>query len=299
MKRIKVQIMVLALVPMLAVVGFAGFSVYETKVLLSHHEHMRPLTRIAEDAGNVIHELQKERGMTVGMIRSDYAAENLSKLQKQRPLTDAAKQLVLDVNHGERIARDEHSYLMMAMNPAWDYRNTGVTPLSDADGRRLVHITITTPEADVEREIIAAHLESDGQKLSKERIDVLVAIGQELRSLADGGPGSTGALQITWGLAQQVKVAKLLAYFEFAEAFRLAGADNLEPEQRDLILGVVNRLSSTETSPRGGGRQRGRGREGATVNEDAPQSGSRAQARTQTQAAVRRGLASLQNSEPF
>lgn len=90
MKRIKVQIMVLALVPMLAVVGFAGFSVYETKVQLSHHEFMRPLTRIAEDAGNVIHELQKERGMTVGMIRSDYAAENLSKLQKQRPLTDAA-----------------------------------------------------------------------------------------------------------------------------------------------------------------------------------------------------------------
>ncbi|WP_395173102.1 hypothetical protein [Roseibium alexandrii] len=61
MKRIKVQILVLALVPMLAVIGFAGFSVYETKLLLSHHQHMRPLTRIAEDAGNVIHELQKER----------------------------------------------------------------------------------------------------------------------------------------------------------------------------------------------------------------------------------------------
>ncbi len=90
MKRIKVQILVLALVPMLAVVGFAGFSVYETKVQLSHHEFMRPLTRIAEDAGNVIHELQKERGMTVGMIRSDYAAENMARLKSQRPVTDAA-----------------------------------------------------------------------------------------------------------------------------------------------------------------------------------------------------------------
>ena len=192
-----------------------------------------------------------------------------------RPLTDAAKQLVLDVNHGERIARDEHSYLMMAMNPAWDYRNTGVTPLSDADGRRLVHITVTPPDAAVEREIIVSHLAADGQKLTDTRVDVLVAIGQELRSLADGGPGSTGALQITWGLAQQVKVAKLLAYFEFAEAFRLAGADNLEPEQRDLILGVVNRLSSTETSPRGGGRQRGRGRESATPNLAAMTRGAR------------------------
>jgi MoxR-like ATPase len=220
-----------------------------------------------------------------------------------RPLTDAAKQLVLDVNHGERIARDEHSYLMMAMNPAWDYRNTGVTPLSDADGRRLVHITITAPEADVERKIIAAHLESDGQKLSEERIDVLVAIGQELRSLADSGPGSTGALQITWGLAQQVKVAKLLAYFEFAEAFRLAGADNLEPEQRDLILGVVNRLSSTEASPRKGRRRRGaqqvdvtydNGASAGIVINNTTQGQNRAALQ---QAALQR--AALRNSEPF
>lgn len=218
-----------------------------------------------------------------------------------RPLTDAAKQLVLDVNHGERIARDEHSYLMMAMNPAWDYRNTGVTPLSDADGRRLVHITITAPEADVERKIIAAHLESDGQKLSEERIDVLVAIGQELRSLADSGPGSTGALQITWGLAQQVKVAKLLAYFEFAEAFRLAGADNLEPEQRDLILGVVNRLSSTEASPRKGRRRRGAQQvevthdNGGTLAPGAHATGGRIQG--QNRAALQR--AAIWNSEPF
>lgn len=89
MQRIKLQILVLALVPMLAVVGFAGFSVYETNVQLSHHEYMRPLTRIAEDAGNVVHELQKERGMSVGMIRSDYAAADVANLQKQRPLTDA------------------------------------------------------------------------------------------------------------------------------------------------------------------------------------------------------------------
>lgn len=223
-----------------------------------------------------------------------------------RPLTDAAKQLVLDVNHGERIARDEHSYLMMAMNPAWDYRNTGVTPLSDADGRRLVHITVTPPDAAVEREIIASHLAADGQKLADTRIDVLVAIGQELRSLADSGSGSTGALQITWGLAQQVKVAKLLAYFEFAEAFRLAGADNLEPEQRDLILGVVNRLSSTEASPRKGRRRRGAQQVDVTYDNggvltpggSAPgtyATGGRIQG--QNRAALQR--AALRNSEPF
>lgn len=180
-----------------------------------------------------------------------------------RPLTDAAKQLVLDVNHGQRIPRHEHSYLMMAMNPAWDYRNTGVTALSDADGRRLVHITVAPPDTDTEREIIVDHLKAEGASLSPSRLDVLVGIGSELRTLATDPSGGTGALQITWGIAQQVKVAKLLRYFDFADAFRLAGADNVEPEQRELILGVVNRLTATLNAPRKGrsnprgGRSRG------------------------------------------
>lgn len=183
-----------------------------------------------------------------------------------RPLTDAAKQLVLDVNHGERVERDPHSYLMMAMNPAWDYRNTGVTALSDADGRRLVHVTVSPPSAEVEREIIVAHLEADGVSLPSTHLDVLTEIGQDLRALATSDLGSAGALQITWGIAQQVKVAKLLAYFDFPEAFRLAGADNLEPEQRDLILGSVNRISSVLTSPRNQSARRGRKGQKNTAN---------------------------------
>ncbi|WP_298821311.1 nitrate- and nitrite sensing domain-containing protein [uncultured Roseibium sp.] len=90
MKRIKVQIGLLAIVPMLAVVGFAALSVYEKSVELAHHEFMRPLTRIAEDAGNLIHELQKERGMSVALIKSDYDPAARARLDAQRPKSDDA-----------------------------------------------------------------------------------------------------------------------------------------------------------------------------------------------------------------
>lgn len=90
MKRIRLQIGLLAAVPMLAVVAFAALSVAEKVIERSHHAYMRPMTRIAEDAGNVVHELQKERGMTVAMLKSDYDPALRSKVNAQRPNVDAA-----------------------------------------------------------------------------------------------------------------------------------------------------------------------------------------------------------------
>ena len=109
MKRIKLQIAVLAGVPMLAVIGFAAFSVYDKSVQLSHHSYMQPMTRIAEDAGNLVHELQKERGMSVGLIKSDYAQGARERLDAQRPKTDAALKIfdehlaALDLNNEEML----------------------------------------------------------------------------------------------------------------------------------------------------------------------------------------------------
>ncbi|CTQ53037.1 Methyl-accepting chemotaxis protein 4 [Roseibium album] len=90
MKRIKLQIAMLAAVPMLAVIGFAALSVAEKLIERSHHAYMMPMTRIAEDAGNVVHELQKERGMTVSMLKSDYDPALRAKVNEQRPKVDAA-----------------------------------------------------------------------------------------------------------------------------------------------------------------------------------------------------------------
>ncbi|MEO9527478.1 nitrate- and nitrite sensing domain-containing protein [Roseibium sp.] len=76
--------------------GFAALSVYEKAVELSHHSFMRPMTRIAEDAGNLVHELQKERGMTVSLIKSDYDTGLGGKLKAQRSNTDAALKIFDD-----------------------------------------------------------------------------------------------------------------------------------------------------------------------------------------------------------
>ncbi|WP_415715993.1 methyl-accepting chemotaxis protein [Roseibium sp.] len=96
MKRIRFQIGLLAAVPMLAVVAFAALSVAEKYIERSHHAFMRPMTRIAEDAGNLVHELQKERGMSVAMIKSDYDPAARAKVDAQRPKVDAALKIFDD-----------------------------------------------------------------------------------------------------------------------------------------------------------------------------------------------------------
>lgn len=96
MKRIRFQIGLLAAVPMLAVVAFAALSVAEKYIERSHHVFMRPMTRIAEDAGNLVHELQKERGMSVAMIKSDYDPAARAKVDAQRPKVDAALKIFDD-----------------------------------------------------------------------------------------------------------------------------------------------------------------------------------------------------------
>ncbi|MEP3046263.1 MAG: nitrate- and nitrite sensing domain-containing protein [Roseibium sp.] len=99
MKRVKLQIGLLAAIPLAATIGFATLSVYEKVVELSHHEFMRPLTRVVEDAGNLVHEMQKERGMTVALIKSDYDSAKFAAVKAQRPKTDAALKIF-----------DEHIY---------------------------------------------------------------------------------------------------------------------------------------------------------------------------------------------
>ncbi|MEJ8474701.1 methyl-accepting chemotaxis protein [Roseibium algae] len=87
-KNIKIQIAVLAALPMVAMAIFAGVAVYEKYVELHHHAFMEPLTRIAEDAGNVVHELQKERGKTATYMKSGFMAEQGPAVFDQRALVD-------------------------------------------------------------------------------------------------------------------------------------------------------------------------------------------------------------------
>jgi MoxR-like ATPase len=151
-----------------------------------------------------------------------------------RPLTDNSKQLVLDQNNGEAIKRHQDCYMGMAMNPAWDPKNVGTAQIGDADARRLWHIFLELPPEVLEREIIANRVALDGWEIDKERLDTIMAIAGELRGLI-----KDGTLPITWGLAQQIKVARASRWFDMVVSYRRAIGDYLEPDALEVLLDVV------------------------------------------------------------
>lgn len=151
-----------------------------------------------------------------------------------RPLTDNSKQLVLDMNEGERVKRHDFAFLGMAMNPHWDARNSGAESLADADGSRLMHIFVDLPDELTERKIIFNRVLLDGWEITDEQLDIVMRIAADLRAMS-----KDGSLPITWGIRPQIKVARALKWFSPQEAYRLAAADHLEPQSQEQILDAV------------------------------------------------------------
>lgn len=154
--------------------------------------------------------------------------------QTLRPLTDNSKQLVIDQNNSERITRHDDCYLGMAMNPAWDTKNVGVMPIADADARRLYHIYVYPPPEILEREIIKARVSLDGWEMPDAMLDMVMSIAKDLRGLSEDG-----TLPVTWGVAQQIKVARGMRWFEPITAYKRAIGDFLEPEAQEVLLSAV------------------------------------------------------------
>lgn len=151
-----------------------------------------------------------------------------------RPLTDNSKQMVVDQNNHELIARDNDCYLGFAMNPAWDVRNVGAQQIGDADASRLFHIYVELPPDALEREMISNRVALDGWEIDKHRLDAIMAIAAELRALV-----KDDTLSCTWGIRPQIKVARAMRWFDPVTAYRRAVADFLEPQQQDMLLDVV------------------------------------------------------------
>lgn len=151
-----------------------------------------------------------------------------------RPLTDNSKQLVLDMNKGERIKRHQDCYMMMAMNPAWDVKNVGAQQIADADANRLFHVFIEPPPEVLEREIIKARVRLDGWEIDETSLDMIMKIAQDIRGLI-----KDGTLPITWGVRPQIKVARALRWFDTITAYRRAVGDFLEPDVQEKLLDTV------------------------------------------------------------
>lgn len=157
-----------------------------------------------------------------------------------RPLTDNSKQLVLDVNEGERIKRHSDCYMMMAMNPAWDAKNVGTLQIGDADASRLFHVFIDLPPAKLEREIIKARVHLDGWDIPENLLDMIMNIAVEIRAAC-----AEETLPISWAIRPQIKVARALRWFDPITAYRRAVGDYLEPEAQQIILDFVRAHSIT------------------------------------------------------
>jgi MoxR-like ATPase len=157
-----------------------------------------------------------------------------------RPLTDNAKQLVLDQDEGQRITKHLAAYLGMAMNPAWDNRNTGIAELADPDASRLMHITLDLPPEEIERGIIEQTLIDDrwqpGAELDK-TVDTLMKVAKDLRQLS-----AEDTIPISWGIRNQLAVARVKRYMTWRMAFRVGAADALEPAAREIVMDTVSSL---------------------------------------------------------
>lgn len=156
-----------------------------------------------------------------------------------RPLTDNSKQLVLDMNNGETIIRHEYCRMGMAINPSWDSRNIGAEPLADADSNRLAHIYVDFPAENIERSILNNRCKSDGYDLPDSTLNEIMEIAKTLRTMSQEED-----LPITWGIRQQIKVARATEYFDLEDCYKMAATDNLEPEVAEMVLLTVRTKAS-------------------------------------------------------
>lgn len=150
-----------------------------------------------------------------------------------RPLTDNSKQLVLDAASGEKVIQHKYAFLIMAMNPAWDPRNTGIDVVSDADGSRLMHIRMDLPDREMEKKIIQSHVSADGWQISQQQLNMLLGVAAGIRALSE-----RQEISITWGLRTQIKIARALRFHPTKIAYRLA-TDHLHPDEQGKIMAIV------------------------------------------------------------
>lgn len=151
-----------------------------------------------------------------------------------RPLTDNSKQLVLDMAGAQKVIRNDYCFLLMAMNPAWDFKNTGVQELADADTNRLAHVYMELPDRATEEVILRTRCEKDGWTPDNNTMTKVLDIADEIRALV-----ADGSLPTTWGIRPNIKVIRHLRWFSPAVAYRRAVADFLEPDIAKMILSVV------------------------------------------------------------
>ncbi|MES1940023.1 methyl-accepting chemotaxis sensory transducer [Salinisphaera sp. T5B8] len=81
--------------PTLAMLYFAITGIVQRQQMVGDMDRLQSLTAVAQQAGNLVHQLQLERGMTAGFLGSQGQTFG-DKLREQRPATDSAADLFID-----------------------------------------------------------------------------------------------------------------------------------------------------------------------------------------------------------
>ena len=102
--RIPVRIAVACLLPLLAFAGIAGKELLDRRSLATDMDAIGVVAQAAPMIAAVVHELQKERGLTVGYIDSREESLNTA-MRNQRPMTDKVL-----AAWDQRVAEYEKSY---------------------------------------------------------------------------------------------------------------------------------------------------------------------------------------------
>ncbi|MCW4151408.1 nitrate- and nitrite sensing domain-containing protein [Halomonas sp. 18H] len=90
------------LLPLLALAWFAIQGIMERRTSLQEFDRLHAMTELAQRAGDVVHQMQLERGMTAGFLGSEGDAFG-NRLRQQRPNTDEAAEAF----HNERASLDQ------------------------------------------------------------------------------------------------------------------------------------------------------------------------------------------------
>lgn len=150
-----------------------------------------------------------------------------------RPVMDDSRSLHIDAADGEELPKDDFCLLALACNPQWDMRNEGTHEIADADVRRMSHIDFDYPDEATEARIIKIRLKS------RDDFDIPDVLLKKIQQIGSGLRDLTNQLPITWGVGQQIKVARLLRWFPAVDAYSVAAATYLDPDQREQMLTEV------------------------------------------------------------
>jgi methyl-accepting chemotaxis protein len=107
LKTIRAQIATLIVVPMLGVVFFLSTTLYDKYIERKYNSEMQPLTRLVEDSGNIIYQLQKERDKSIGLINANYTQSYQERVNVQRVKTDKAI-AIFDKHYQSLDLHDKH-----------------------------------------------------------------------------------------------------------------------------------------------------------------------------------------------